>query len=52
MYNKVPTAVDLVGVNSCKKFGILIFFTMLVFSNILVSEVAIMLKLVLVVLSK
>ena len=52
MYNKVPPAVDSVGVNSYEKFGILIFFTMLVFFSNLVSEIAIMSKLVLVVLSK
>ena len=52
MYNTVPPAVDSVRVNSKEKFGILLFFTILVFFSILVSEIAIMSKLVLVVLSK
>ena len=30
MYNKVPSAVDSVGVNSKEKFGIFIFFTVLI----------------------
>ena len=43
MYNKVPPvcAVDSVGVNSKEKFGIFIFFTILVSLSILVSEIAI-----------
>ena len=51
MYNKVP-AVDSVGVNSKEKFGIFIFFTVLVSLSILVSETAIMSKLILVDLIK
>ena len=41
-FNKVPPAVDSVGVNSKEKFGIFIFFTVLVSLSILVSEIAIM----------
>ena len=47
MYDKVPPAVDSVGVNSKEKFGIFIFFTILVSLSILVSEIAIMPKLIL-----
>ena len=52
MYNKVPPAVHSVGVNSKEKFGIFIFFTMLLSLSILVSEIAIMSKLILVDLIK
>ena len=52
MYNKVPPADDSVEVNSKEKFGIIIFFTMLVSLSILVSEIVIMLKLILVDLIK
>ena len=52
MYNTVPPAVDSVRVNSKEKFEILLFSIILVFFSILVSEIAIMSKLVLVVLSK
>ena len=52
MYNKVPPAFDSVGVNSKEKFGIFIFFTMLLSLSILVSEIAIMPKLILVDLIK
>ena len=43
MYNTDPPvcAVDSVGVNSKEKFGIFIFFTILVSVSILVSEIAI-----------
>ena len=47
MYNKVPLAVDSVGVNSKDKFGIFAFFAMLVSLSILVSKIAIMSKLML-----
>ena len=46
MYNKVPP-VDSVGVNSNEKFGIFIFFTMLILLGILVSEIAVMSRLTL-----
>ena len=49
MYNKVSSAVDSVGVNSKEKFGIFIFFTVLVFLSILVSSMS---KLILVDLIK
>ena len=52
MYNKVSPAADSVEVNSKDKFRIYIFFTMLVFLSILVSEIAIMSKLILVDLIK
>ena len=52
MYNAVPPAVDSVRVNSKEKSEILLFSIILVFFSILVSEIAIMSKLVLVVLSK
>ena len=39
MYNKAPPAVHSVGINSSEKSGIFIFFTTLVFCNILVSEI-------------
>ena len=52
MYNKVPPAVDLVGVNSKEKFGMFIFFTMLVSLSILVFEITIMSKMILVDLIK
>ena len=50
---KFPPAVDSVGVvDSKEKFGIFIFFIMLIFLSILVSEIAIMAKLLLVDLIK
>ena len=52
IYNKVPPALDSVRINSKEKFGILIFFTVLVFFNNLAYDTAIISKLVLVVLSK
>ena len=39
MYNKLPPAVDSVGVNSKEKFEIFTFFTMFVSLSILVSEI-------------
>ena len=47
-FNKVPPVVDSAGLNSKEKFGISIFFTVLAFLSILVSEIAIMSKLILV----
>ena len=52
LYHRVPPAVDSVGVNSKEKFGIFIFFTMIISLSILVSEIAIMSKLILVDLIK
>ena len=52
MYNKVPPAVDSVGVNSKEKFGIFIFFTVLLSLSILVSQIAFMSKMILVDLIK
>ena len=49
MYNKVSSAVDSVGVSWKEKFGIFIFFTVLVFLSILVSSMS---KLILVDLIK
>ena len=50
--NKVLPAVDSVGVNSKQKFGIFIFFTVLVSLSFLLSEMPITSKLILVDLIK
>ena len=47
MYNKVLPAVHTVEIESKEKFGILIFFRMLMSLSILVSEIAVMPKLIL-----
>ena len=47
MVCKVPPGVDSVGVNSKEKFGIFIFFTMLVSLSILVSEITTVAKFIL-----
>ena len=46
MYNKVPPAIDSVVVNSKEKFGIFLFFTMSASLSFLVSEMALMFKLI------